>query len=39
MLQCGGEFFENLTNEKVDDLILRMGAANRRRTYMKPNEL
>ncbi len=39
MLQCGAEFFENLTPEKVDDLVERMGAANSRRTYMKANEL
>lgn len=39
MLQCGGEFFENLTNEKVDELIEKMGAANRRRTYVKANQL
>jgi len=39
MLQCGAEFFENLTNEKVDELIEKMGATNKRRTYMKSNQL
>ena len=39
MLQCGAEFFENLTQEKVDELIEKMGAANKRRTYMKSNQL
>jgi len=39
MLQCGSEFFENLTAEKVDQLIEKMGATNKRRTYMKSNQL
>jgi NADH-quinone oxidoreductase subunit E len=39
MLQCGSEFFENLTPEKVDELIEKLGATNKRRTYMKSNQL
>ncbi len=39
MLQCGSEFFENLTTERVDELIEKMGATNKRRTYIKSNQL
>jgi NADH-quinone oxidoreductase subunit E len=39
MLQCGSEFFENLTTEKVDELMEKMGATNKRRTYTKSNQL
>jgi len=39
MLQCGSEFFENLTTEKVDGMIEKMGVTNKRRTYMKSNLL
>jgi NADH-quinone oxidoreductase subunit E len=39
MLQCGAEFFENLTTEKVDELIEKMGVTNKRRTYMRANQL
>lgn len=33
MLQCGAEYHENLTNEKVDGLIERFRQENRRRNY------
>ncbi len=39
MLQCGGDYFENLTTEKVDELIEKLGAANKRSTYMRSNQL
>jgi NADH-quinone oxidoreductase subunit E len=35
MLQCGAEFYENLTNEKVDELIEKLRASGKRSTYMK----
>jgi NADH-quinone oxidoreductase subunit E len=35
MLQCGAEFYENLTNEKVDELIEKLKASGKRSTYMK----
>jgi len=39
MLQCGADYFENLTTEKVDELIEKLGAANMRSTYMRSNQL
>jgi NADH-quinone oxidoreductase subunit E len=39
MLQCGGDFFENLTSEKVDELVEKLGVANQRSTYMKSNHI
>ena len=35
MLQCGAEFYENLTNEKVDELIEKLKASGKRSSYMK----
>lgn len=35
MLQCGGDFYENLTLEKVDKLLDTMKAQDRRRVYTK----
>lgn len=37
MLQCGANYYENLTNEKVDELIIKWGAANKRTSYMRAN--
>lgn len=34
MLQCGGDFYENLTLEKVDTLLNKMKDDGRRRTYL-----
>ncbi len=39
MLQCGADYFENLTTDRVDALIEKLGAANKRSTYMKSNQL
>jgi NADH-quinone oxidoreductase subunit E len=39
MLQCGAEFYENLTNEKVDQLIDKLTAAGMRSSYMKDNRV
>jgi len=39
MLQCGAEFYENLTNEKVDELIDKLKAAGKRSSYMKDNRV
>ena len=37
MLQCGADYFENLTPEKVDTLIDKLGAANKRTSYLRSN--
>lgn len=34
MLQCGKDFFENLTNEKVDAMLEKMKSENRQRSYV-----
>lgn len=39
MLQCGGEFYENLTNERVDELIEKLKANGQRSSYMKDNRV
>jgi NADH-quinone oxidoreductase subunit E len=35
MLQCGADFYENLTNEKVDELIEKLKASGKRSSYLK----
>ncbi len=35
MLQCGGDYYENLTMEKVDKLLEKMKDDGRRRVYTK----
>jgi NADH-quinone oxidoreductase subunit E len=35
MLQCGAEYYENLTTEKVDHLVEKLKAAGQRSSYMK----
>ena len=35
MLQCGGDFYENLTLEKVDNLLDKMKEDGKRRVYTK----
>ncbi|HEY8936241.1 MAG TPA: NADH-quinone oxidoreductase subunit NuoE [Cyclobacteriaceae bacterium] len=35
MLQCGADYYENLTNEKVDALLEKMKNSGKRSTYMK----
>jgi NADH-quinone oxidoreductase subunit E len=35
MLQCGANYHENLTNEKVDALIETLKTANKRSSYMR----
>lgn len=39
MLQCGAEFYENLTNDKLDELVEKLKAANKRSSYMRSNQL
>jgi NADH-quinone oxidoreductase subunit E len=39
MLQCGAEFYENLTNEKVDELIEKLKTSGKRSSYMKDNRV
>jgi NADH-quinone oxidoreductase subunit E len=39
MLQCGAEFYENLTTEKVDSLIERLKSRNERSSYLKDNRI
>ncbi len=34
MLQCGKDYFENLTDEKVDTMLEKMKAENRQRSYV-----
>ncbi len=35
MLQCGAQYHEHLTKEKVDDLLATLKADNKRRTYVE----
>lgn len=35
MLQCGGDYYENLTLQKVDTLLEKMKAEGKRRVYTK----
>ena len=35
MLQCGADYYEDLTTEKVDNLISTLSAKNERSSYMK----
>lgn len=37
MLQCGSDYYENLTNDKVDSLLEKLKTGNNRSTYMKSN--
>lgn len=37
MLQCGANYYENLTNDKVDELIEKLGVADKRSSYLKSN--
>jgi NADH-quinone oxidoreductase subunit E len=37
MLQCGGDFYENLTLEKVDNLIEKLKNDGSRRVYTQDN--
>lgn len=38
MLQCGADYHENLTNEKVDQLVERWKASGKRSSYMRSFE-
>lgn len=38
MLQCGADYYENLTTEKMDELLAKWKAAGERRHYMKSNK-
>ncbi|HEY5824234.1 MAG TPA: NADH-quinone oxidoreductase subunit NuoE [Cyclobacteriaceae bacterium] len=35
MLQCGADYFENLTNEKMDELIEKWRASGKRSSYLR----
>ncbi len=35
MLQCGAEYYEDLTKEKVDNLVETLRTSNKRSSYMK----
>jgi NADH-quinone oxidoreductase subunit E len=35
MLQCGSRYYENLTTEKVDELVDQLKATNERSSYMR----
>ena len=39
MLQCGADYYENLTNEKVDKLIEKWNSINDHSTYMRSNRV
>ena len=39
MLQCGAEFYENLTTEKVDQLLDKLKASGKRSSYMQSNKV
>jgi NADH-quinone oxidoreductase subunit E len=39
MLQCGAEFYENLTNEKVDNMLDKLKASGKRSSYMRDNRV
>jgi NADH-quinone oxidoreductase subunit E len=39
MLQCGAEYYENLTNEKVDLILDKLKASGKRSSYMKDNKV
>jgi NADH-quinone oxidoreductase subunit E len=39
MLQCGADFFENLTGEKTDELIEKLRVKNERSAYTKSNRI
>jgi NADH-quinone oxidoreductase subunit E len=39
MLQCGAEFYENLTTEKVDQLLDKLRASGKRSSYMQSNKV
>src|SRR5690349_11219763 len=38
MLQCGADYHENLTNEKVDQLVERLRSSGKRSSYMRSFE-
>jgi NADH-quinone oxidoreductase subunit E len=37
MLQCGADYYENLTNEKVDTLLDKLASVKEHSTYMRSN--
>lgn len=37
MLQCGADYYENLTNEKVDTLLDKLATVKEHSTYMRSN--
>lgn len=39
MLQCGAEYYENLTNEKVDELLEKLRVSGKRSSYMIDNRV
>lgn len=39
MLQCGGDFFENLTFERTDSLLEQLRNSNKRSAYTKSNQV
>jgi NADH-quinone oxidoreductase subunit E len=34
MLQCGADYYENLTNDKVDELLDKLRTSGKRSSYM-----
>jgi len=39
MLQCGADFYENLNQEKTDDLIEKLRTADKRSAYTRSNQI
>jgi NADH-quinone oxidoreductase subunit E len=39
MLQCGAEFYENLTTEKVDTIIDKLNESGKRSSYLRANRV
>lgn len=37
MLQCGADYYEDLTNEKVDTMLDKLRASDKRSSYLKSN--
>jgi len=38
MLQCGADYYENLTNEKVDTMLEKLRASDKRSSYLTSNK-
>lgn len=39
MLQCGADFYENLTTDKVDSILDKLNASGKRSSYLRSNRV